>query len=449
MKMTFKTAAAAVGGYTNYDGEFTTVFSDSRDIKAGGIFIALKGPNFDGHDFVSSLKGTGAVGAIVKNTFKTDFPAIYVEDTHEAMRKLAAYYRNQFDIPVIGVTGSVGKTTTKEMIYYAISTKYNTLKNVGNLNNTIGLPSTLFNLNENYEAAVLEMATSIHGEMKILTEILRPTIGVITAIGTAHIETLGSREGILKEKLEITKGMKPGSPLVINIDNDILQNVDLPDYKVVTFGIANKTADVHAVSMEAAADSTTFVVNAFGKTAEVFVPAAGYHNVYNALTAIAVSHLLGVDLADSIKGIANYVPAGMRQKVVKKDGITRIIDCYNSSPEACSAALTVLRGMQGERKIAVLGDMLELGSFSAQSHADVGYYAASNEVDLLFTYGEEALGFAQAAKRGGVPDVRSFKDSDSLSKAIKKEIREGDVLLFKASRGMKMETVIEKVFGEV
>ena len=449
MKLDFKTVAKAVGGYTDYDGYITSVFTDSRVPVEGGLFVALKGANFDGHNFVPMMKDTPIAGVLVRSDYKTDLPAIYVENTHEALLKLACFYRSQFEIPVVGLTGSVGKTSTKDMIHCVMSSQFETLKTQGNLNNNIGMPLTLLKLDEKTEAAVIEMGMNHKGEISRLTKTLHPTIGVITNVGVAHIENLGSRENILAAKLEILDGLDKGSPLIINVDNDMLRTVERDDYKIITYGIANKDADIVATNIETNEESVKFTVDAFGQTADVFVPIAGNHNIYNALAAIAVGHVLNIPLEKSVKSLENYVPSGMRQKVVKQNEITRIVDCYNSNPDSCIAAIDVLRGIKGKRKIAVLGDMLELGSFSAQSHADVGYFAASRNIDVLFTYGEEALNIADAAKKGGIENVRSYRECIALAKAISEEIREGDVILFKASRGMKLENVIERVFGEV
>lgn len=449
MNISFKTAAKAVGGYTDSDASFTGVFTDSRNPLENGLFIALKGTNFDGHKFLPDLCGKGIAGAIVNESCKTCLPAIYVEDTHAALLALGAYYRSQFDIPVVGLTGSVGKTSTKDMIYCVLSSRFRTLKTKGNMNNNIGMPMTLFNLDADTEAAVIEMGMNHKGEISRLVKALRPTIGVITNVGVAHIENLGSREGILAAKMEILDGLEKGSPLIINADNDMLRTVENSDYRIIRFGIADRCADVTASDISADEQSVSFRVNSFGEEAEVYLPVPGHHNVYNALSAIAAGHVLGIPLSDAVNALGNYSPEGMRQRIVVKDGITRIIDCYNSNPDSCKAAIDVLAGMKTGRRIAVLGDMFELGSFSVLSHADIGYYAASRNIDVLFTYGEESVHMADAAKKSGLADVRSFRDCENLSKAILEELREGDSILFKASRGMKLENVIERVFGEV
>ena len=447
MNIDFKTAAKAVGGFTDSDATFTSVFTDSRHPVDGGLFIAIKGSSFDGHNFVNKM-GENVAGVMVRNDFKTNLPAIYVEDTIEAMLRLSAFYRSQFDIPIVGLTGSVGKTTTKDMIYCVLSEKFNALKTLGNLNNNIGMPQTLFRLNNETQAAVIEMGMNHKGEISELSKALRPTIGVITSVGTAHIENLGSRENILKAKLEILDGMEKGSTLILNGDNDMLRNVYYNDYNIIRTGITDVNADVTAYDIVSDECGVSFTIQAFDESADAKLCVPGHHNIYNALSAVAVGHSLGISLDEAVRGLAKYNPEGLRQNIVREDGITKIIDCYNSNPESAKAALDVLADMPG-RKIAVLGDMLELGTFSKMSHAEVGYHAAARQIDILYTYGEEALHIANAANLSGITDVRSFTECRNLANSIKNELNEGDNILFKASRAMNLENVIELVFGKV
>lgn len=450
MQMTLLECANAVGGKCIGSATIESVFTDSRTPQPRGLFIALKGSNFDGHDFIPELEASSAAAAVVVSCdIETSLPKIVVENTHTALLMLAAHYRQKFNIPVVGLTGSVGKTTTKEMVNCVVSSGFNTLKTQGNLNNNIGMPLTLLKLDDSYEAAVIEMGMNHKGEISALSRALCPTIGLVTNVGVAHIENLGSRENILAAKLEILDGMKKGSPLILNGDNDMLLTFDSEDYRIIRFGIANRDVDIYAYDIDSTAEQVSFKARAFGEEISVSVPAAGTHNIYNALSAIAVGCVLGLPLEKSVTALKNYKPAGMRQRIVDNDGISCIVDCYNSNPDSAIAAIEVLRGMKGKRKIAVLGDMFELGSFSEKAHADVGYFTASRNIDVLFTLGKASEGTAKAAAEGGVPRVFSFLDSQKLAAALKAELKKEDVVLFKASRGMKLENVIEAVFGKV
>lgn len=437
-----KEIAAALGASCREDAEILSICTDSRKITRGCLFIALVGERFDGHSFVASALEQGAAAAVCSRPVETNGEILLVEDTGKAFMLLAAYYRSLFSIPVAGITGSVGKTTTKEMVYAVLSEKYNTLKNEGNLNNEIGLPTTVFRMNADYEAAILEMGMSAFGEISRLSRVAQPSIGVISKIGVSHIEHLGSREGILKAKLEILDGLKPGAPLVVNGDDDLLSTVELADRKVIKFGIENTACDYIARDIEQGEKETTFTVVFGGKAQTVTIPTVGIHNVYNALSAFAVGIYLGVTPEQAAEGLSKYVTSGMRQRVSDFNGITVVEDCYNASPDSMRAAIEVLKGLGAKTKALVFGDMLELGDISAAAHKEIGVLAAQKGIDRLYTYGEMAALAADSARENGIAFAKSFDDKNALAAELKKELSAGDAVLFKASRGMKLEEVI-------
>lgn len=445
--LTFKEAASAVGSASKLTGSFDCICTDTRKITDGCLFIAIKGDNFDGHDFAAKAVENGAQAVVVEKDCGLGDRQIVVENTRTALLDLAGYYRNLFDIPVIGVTGSVGKTTTKEMIHAVMSAKYNTLKNEGNLNNEIGVPLTLFRLDETHEAAVIEMGMSGFDEISRMTKAVRPDVAVISNIGVSHIENLGSREGILKAKLEILHGMKADAPVILNGDDDMLVTAETGSHPVVYYGIENNDVNYKASDITSKESEIEATIGFAGGSGRVSLPYPGRHNVYNSLAAVAAGGFFGIEPQLAFEALKNYVPAGMRQRIVKKYGMTFIEDCYNASPDSQAAALAVLGGINSKRKIAVIGDMLELGAVSKDAHYGVGTKAAENKIDAVFTYGERALETAKGAKDGGIADVRSFCDKNILSCELASYLEEGDAVLFKASRGMKLEDVINSLYN--
>lgn len=448
MQLTEIASALGADSSAYPDREVTNVTLDSREINEGSLFIAVKGERFDAHDFVPDVLAKGAAAAVCSKRLEgvPQDRVIYVPDTRLALLALAKYYRSKFDIPVVGLTGSVGKTTTKEMVAAVLSQKYRTLATQGNFNNEIGLPKMCFKLDGSCEAAVFEMGMSGFGEISRLTDTARPTVGIITNIGVSHIEMLGSREGILKAKMEILEGMSPESPLIINGDNDLLpKGVEGIPNPVVVCGISCKDADCRAENIEQHSDSMRFVINFRGSRYQVELPAVGMHNVYNACIAFACGMLLGVTPEQAVKGLSAYVPAGMRQKIVRRGGITVIEDCYNASPDSIKASLRVLHDLDCTRRIAVLGDMKELGSYSRHAHLECGRLAAENGIDVLLAYGPEAQGYIDGAE-GNIPLAMYFDDKRELVLKLCSMLNEGDAILFKASRAMKLEEAIESVY---
>lgn len=424
------------------DIEITEISTDSRSIPKASLFVALKGERFDGNKFVDEAFTKGAAACVAdKNSpyvTKDAKNLILVENTEKALLDIAHLYREKLSVKLVGVTGSVGKTTTKEMIYAVLSERYKTLKTQGNLNNQIGLPKTLLELDKSYEAAVIEMGMSDLGEIHALSMCATPDISVITTIGVSHLENLGTRENILKAKLEIVDGMNEGGPLVINVDNDMLSTVKL-DRPIITYGIENKS-DYMATDIAEDGEKTTFSIN--GVKAEI--PCIGIHNVYNALAAFAIAKHFGMTDEEIIKGLKNYTPSGMRQRMTRVGDTTVVADCYNASPDSMRAALKTLSSMKTNgKKIAVLGDMLELGTVSKESHFEVGKLCAELGINELVCLGEEAKEYKKGceSKEG---KATWFDDRDKLAEYLIKTSQKDDVLWFKASRGMKFEELIEK-----
>lgn len=437
--------AKVCGGEFNIDTEITSVAIDTRKIEKGCLFICIKGERFDAHRFIDEAFEKGAAAVMISEDVKIDKPYIKVDDTAKQMLSLAGYYRSKFDIPIVALTGSVGKTTTKEFTHLVVNSKYKAIKTLGNLNNEIGLPQMLFMLDSSTEAAVIEMGMNHFGEIHRLSTATQPTVGIITNIGVSHIENLGSREGILEAKLEILDGLKKGAPLLLNGDNDLLSTVKNDDYKIYFYAVDND-ADFKAVDIKENPNLTSFTVQYFGKERSITIPAIGKHNVYNALAAFAVGILLDIDAETAADALKNYEPSGMRQKVVEINGITSIEDCYNASPDSMKAGITTLAGIQACKKIAVLSDMLELGEYSEQAHYDVGTMAAENKIDYLLCVGSDAKYIVDGARDNGLLNAYLFDSKQSLTDKLFEIAEKGDAVLFKASRGMKLEEVISEIY---
>ena len=445
-QMTVREAAVAIGSAPQIDGIITEVCTDTRKICAGCLFIAIKGENFDGHDFAATALEKGAVAVVVEKNCGLGKQQLIVKSTRQALLDLAGYYRRKFHIPVVGITGSVGKTTTKDMTHFVLSSRFKTLKNEGNLNNEIGVPLTLFRLDSTYEAAVIEMGMSNFGEISRITAAVKPSIAIITNIGVSHIENLGSRENILRAKLEIIESMKPNANLILNGDDDLLSAYQDMTHPLIYFGIDSPVCNTKALDIELGSDETSFTAEFAGGTQRVTLPLSGKHNIYDALAAISAGIVLGIEATDAAKALLDYVPSGMRQRIVRKGDITVIEDCYNASPDSQRAALEVLRGIDAKRRIAVLGDMKELGGLSEQSHREVGIAASNSDVDILVCYGEESAYIADEGRKGNIKEVAHFTDKEQVANYLTDTVRPGDALLFKASRAMKLEDIIQSLY---
>lgn len=447
--ITIQQVVTATNGNTKADLSvpITSVCTDTRAIVKDCLFAPLVGERFDGHDFIEQALAQGAAAVLSSRTHEhTDKPVVYVKDTLLAFGDLASAYRDGFDLPVIGITGSVGKTSTKEMVATVLQGCGQVLKTQGNFNNHIGLPRTLFGLCDADDCAVIEMGMSDLGEISYLSRIAKPTIGVITNIGVSHLQNLKTRDNILKAKLELLDGMADSAPLILCVDNDLLGAVapTLGD-RVRSFGI-HKPADVTATDLVVEGDCTHFTICYQSAQYEATIPTIGEHNVYNALCAFLVGRELGMTPAQIIAQYDHYQNTGFRQQVLHHDGKTVILDCYNASPESMHSALSVLQTVPTtNRHIAVLGDMLELGEHSQSMHEQVGKQAVLLGADLVLCLGDQAQFIATGAMQSGGKALH-FADQASLVEAINQQMQAGDSLLFKASRGMKFEEVYKAVF---
>ena len=429
--------------------EINNIAIDSRKAKLGDVFIAIIGENLDGHKFMQSALDNGCKTFIKNrsNSIKfesSDINLIEVDDTTIALGDIAKYYKEKFVIPYIGVTGSVGKTTTKDMIYAAISNNFDTLKNEGNFNNHIGVPLTLFNLNKKHECAIIEMGMSNFNEIEYLANIVNPKIGVISNIGLSHIENLGSQDGILKAKLEITTNFDENNILIVNGDDEYLSKVCKEDcnYNLKTFGF-NSNNDVYCTEYIMSEDSINFKCIINGKEEAIFIPTVGKHNIYNAMAAILVGLTLGMELEDIKLGLRGFTASKMRLDIFKKNDLTIINDAYNASPDSMKAALDIL-GRYEKRRVAILGDMFEMGEHSEYGHRLVGE-SSINNVDVLITVGDMSKFISDEAKKLGLDsnNIYHFKTKELAIESLDSLINKDDAVLVKASRGMKLEEIVE------
>ena len=425
------------------------VVTDSRKVEPDCVFVCFPGERVDGHTFAAGAYQNGAA-YIIANHPVEGVPAdrtVVVPDSALAMVRMASNYRMLFSPRIIGVTGSVGKTTTKEFCYAVLSAFGNTLKTEGNQNNEIGVPNTLFRLENATEYAVVEMGMDHAGEIERLTRCVRPSAGIITMIGVSHLENLGTRENILKAKMEICAGLPDGAPLVLNADNDLLPTAQVPNrLRAVWFGI-EKEADVRATDIKTGAQGTTFtLVDRENGTFPVSIPTAGVHTVYDALAAYAAATRLGLDPAACAAALSRYETTGMRQHIVEKGGVTVVEDCYNASPDSMKAAISVLKALPNRRKIALLGDMLELGNASEEGHRHTGEWVAEAGIDVLIAYGPRSAVMAEAAKAGGVTTVHC-QNAQEVLQCLQQFVQPGDALLAKASHAMQLEDLLQAYYA--
>ena len=427
------------------------VTTDSREVCPGCIFVAFPGERFDGHDFAAKALEEGAAYVVLNHPVEgvPAEKAVISPDSYHAMMVMGANYRSQFHPKVVGVTGSVGKTTTKQMTYAAIAGFGNTIKTEGNQNNELGLPRTMFRIGKETQYAVVEMGMSHAGEIERLSKCARPDVGIITCIGVSHIGNLGSQENICKAKLEICAGLPEGAPLVLNGDDPFLRKAVLPDHvRPVWFSLGDENADVCALSIQQDEKGMSFVLEDHEEgTFLVKIPAMGRHNVANALAAYCAATRLGLNARRVIAGLADFEQTGMRQKVVHVRGVDVIEDCYNANPDSMKAALAMFREYPCKRRFALLGDMLELGDISRAAHEEVGRQAVENKVDYLVTYGEQAKRIAVVAAAKGLPTLHADTYAQAAETLLNK-MQPGDALLVKASRGMALEKVLEIFYKE-
>lgn len=433
------------------DIEISGVSTDTRTIEKNSLFIALKGERFDGHDFAAKAMEMGAAAVVTERAVE-GARCVIVDSTAQALLDIAGYYRRRFDIPVVGVTGSVGKTTTKDMIALVVSQKYNTLKTQGNLNNEIGMPKTLFGLDRTHTAAVIEMGMSHRGEISRMSMCCQPDVCVITNIGVSHIENLGSQANILKAKMEMLDGAKYDAPLILCRDDKLLAKAEVySDRKVYYYSVSKKDCDVYATGITTADGGINFTINYGGEKLAARINCLGEHNVKNALAAFCVGIALDIPTEDIIKGIGLFKPEGMRQNVREHKGVTFILDCYNAAPDSMKASLSVLAQTEAKgKRYCVLGDMLELGKNSAKYHKQVGEYVLSSKADEILCFGENSVHYIEGAcdKGFAAENARHFDSREELAAYLKGKLNAGDAVLIKGSRGMKLEEVFNILTAE-
>ena len=456
-QISIKEVCEACGGTLLWGDETTVIAGVTTDSRKSGenmLFIPLEGPTFDGHGFIRAAFDMGAVAALTHKDTETvcDHALIRVKDTKQALADLARYYLRKFDIPVVAVTGSVGKTTTKDMVAAALGAKLAVLKTQGNYNNDIGLPLTVFEIEHTHEIAVLEMGMNHFGEIRNLASIAQPDSALITNIGMAHIENLGSQDGILQAKMEVTTYFNENNTLFLNGDDPFLATVKDAGFPVISFGIENPACQYRAENIAKDAGSVAFDVVYSGGRQSVRVELPGVHNIYNALAAFAVAKQYGVADEAIACGLAGFTPSKMRMDIRKVGNITLINDCYNASPDSVRAALSVLAGMQATRHVAILGDILEMGNFGPAAHEALGEKAAQC-ADVLVTTGTDAAYLHDGAIAAGMDAkyAMHFANNKEINAALGEILMEGDAVLVKASRGMQFEQIvagIEKLFFE-
>ena len=427
---------------------------DTRTIQKGDIYIGIKGEKFDGSQFWKQALDNGAEAVIIQNIEITpdekekysNKTIIEVDDTLKALYEIAKYKRSLYDIPVVAITGSVGKTSTKDIIASVVSTQYKTLKTEGNNNNNIGLPLTILKLKD-HEALVVEMGMNHFGEISLLTDIAKPTLAVITNIGTSHIGNLGSRENILKAKLEILEGMKIPK-IIINNDNDLLHNwykENSEKLEIHTFGIESNS-EVMGKDIKMQEESSEFTAVTDSKETNIKVPVGGEHFVYNALCAMTVGKVLNIPVDKIQYGIESFELTKKRMDIKKlENGAIIINDAYNASFESMKVSLEFLANHTGERKIAVLGDMFELGEYSEELHRKVGKEVVKNNIDMLICAGENAKYIIEEAKKNSKIETYFMHNNEEIVEKLSQELRNGDVVLVKASNGMKFFEICQKV----
>lgn len=442
--LTLKEIMQAAGGSCSRplpDITVTGITTDSRKVQPGFLFAALKGERADGHDFIKGIEGK-ICAALVEHEVEASVPQIVVDSTYRALGRIGAYIREKSGVIVVGVTGSVGKTSVKEMTASVLEQRFSVLKTEKNHNNELGLPITLFGLENEHEIAVLEMGISYFGEMTRVSAIARPDIAVFTNIENVHTENLIDRDGVLRAKTELVPNMR-GNTLVLNAEDDKLLGYKLPNgKKAVYYGGDNGFVRAEDTVFNGL-DSTDYTLFVGAESISMHLPVSGKHMVTDSLAAAAVGHELGLTMQEIKRGLENYRTISGRMEKKEHKGAVIINDCYNASPASMTASLGTLERVSG-RKIALLGDMLELGERSRELHEQVGSFAASIGLDMLVTVGELAENITNAAKKAGMTEAY-HEDREGAAERIKAYLKPGDTLLVKASRGMALEKIINRI----
>lgn len=450
-KLTLTEVAQVTGADTNSDEKifFNDVTTDSRKVTSGVLFIALKGEIFNGEDFAEDALRKGAAAVLVSKTAKKISGGIVlkVDDTLTAYRQIAGAWRNRFKIPVVAVTGSNGKTTTKDLTAAALSGLGHVQKTSGNFNNEVGVPMTLLSLNAKHNAAVVEIGMRGLGQIESLAEVVKPTIGIVTNVSEAHIELLGSIENIARAKSEMVSAIPNGGTIILNADNVYtaeMKNLAGEGVQVLTYSLEGD-ADFVATDILIVSVSTEFTLNFRGKKYDFEIPMLGRHNVSNALAAIAAGYACGLSVPEVQRGFSSLTTTKMRYEVIRRDGLTIINDAYNASPASMRAAIHTTAEVYDGRLIAVLGDMLELGTFAEKIHREIGEELVENKFHTLITLGELGKFIAVGARDAGLENVYTFDTHEDAAKKILELVRDGDTILFKASHVMHMEKIIELI----
>lgn len=422
--------------------EIKAVSTDTRKIEEGTMFIALKGENFNGNNYVLDAFNKGAKIAIVDevkcelNELKEDVALIKVENTGRALMDLAKFYREKLGLKVVGITGSAGKTSTKDLVAAVLSDKYKVFKTKGNFNNEIGLPLMILELDSTYDVAILEMGMRGLGQIRELAEIASPDLGIITNIGISHIEILKTRENILKAKMEIATFFDKNNTLVVCGNDDFLGALPEAEYKIVKTGVG-ENFEIGAKNIALEELSSKFTVYDGEKEEEFSLDMPGEHNISNLMLGIAIAKELGVSFEEMKRGLKNIEATSMRLELIKKDGFSILNDCYNSSPVAVKSAIDVMKNIEGKRRIAVLGTMRELGHKSEEAHEEIGKYAKENGIEKVLCFGD----FSENIKEGYGEGCTVYKNKEELINDLLNIICEGDIILVKASRSLKFEEI--------
>jgi len=449
MKLPLSRIAEFVSASGSYDGNVIAqrYSIDSRTIQPGDLFFAVKGERLDGHDFVEQAFSKGAVAAVVRKDqlgkYLVNTPLLQVDDTLVALQTLAAAVRRLWGKPLIGVTGSTGKTTTKEAIAHVLSSRFRVLKSEGNFNNHFGLPLTLLRLEPEHDAAVIEMGMSHLGEIAALAKIAQPEIGVVTNVAPVHLEFFKSIGEIARAKYELVESLPAGGIAVLNADDEYVSQFGRDFHgKVVLYGLRTQ-ADVRAENAKHhGAEGSTFDVVVGGCREKASLPLVGAHNIYNALAAVAVGIERGLTLSEALGALATLAPADKRGEVVKLGNITIINDCYNSNPKALDAMVDALAAMPAKRRIVVAGEMLELGAAGEEMHRSSGRHMAERKIDVLVGVRGLAQSMVDSARESGMR-AEFLATPQEAGEWLARETREGDVVLLKASRGVKLEQALE------
>jgi len=452
--MTLAAICAAVNGTLYYAEDAdrekacaTQVIIDSRKIIPGGIFIATPGERVDGHTFIPQVFEKGAMGVICQTLPKeAPGPCILVEDSFQALKDVAAFYRDQLDIPVIGITGSVGKTSTKEFIASVLSTHYRTAKTQGNFNNEVGVPLTILSVTDEDEVLVLEMGINHFGEMTRLSKIGRPDVVVITNIGQCHLEYLEDRDGVLRAKTEIFTGMNPEGTVILNGDDDKLITVREVNGRRPKYFGHDSSFDIHVKSVisKGLLGTAASLLSVSGNELLADIPLPGDHMVNNAMAAMAVGEVMGLDPVEIAEGISKVPSTSGRSNIIKAGKYTLIDDCYNANPTSMKSAIDLLNTANTSR-VAILGDMFELGEDERKLHGEVGAYAAASGIDVLICVGELSAAMYEAAVREQTAMTYYFADRESAIKALPNILREGDSVLIKASHSCGFDKIVESL----